>query len=180
MTDVAGVDEGAGRVYYRSTEAGPLERQLYSVQWDGAGKRRITTGAGTHRISLAPVGGCFLDIYSNLSSPPEATLRGANGDTIALYRPADRRALEEFDLRPTELVEFKGKDATVFYGRLIKPAGFDPSRKYPLLVDVYGGPHSQAVRNAWPGLGIDQVFAHAGYVVWEMDNRGTSGPRTCV
>ena len=175
VTDVAGLDENAGRVYYRSTEAGPLERQLYSVQWNGAGKRRITTGAGTHRISLAPVGGCFLDVYSNLSSPPEATLRGANGETIALYRPLDRRALDEWDLLPAELVKFTGIDGTLFYGRLIKPPNFDPTKKYPLLVDVYGGPHVQSVRNVWLGVGMDQVFAHAGYVVWEMDNRGTSG-----
>jgi len=124
---------------------------------------------------MAPGGNYFLDTYSNLSSPPEATLRRADGDAVAVYRAADRRALEEFDLRPTELLEFKGKDGTIFYGRLIKPEGFDPSKKYPLLVDVYGGPHAQSVRNAWPGLDIDQVFAHEGYVVWEMDNRGTSG-----
>ena len=175
VTDVLGLDENGGRVYYRSSEVGPLERQLYSVQWDGTGKRRITAGAGTHRISMAPGGSYFLDTYSNLSSPPEATLRGADGGAIAIYRPADRRALEEFDLRPTELVNFRGKDGTLFYGRLIKPAGFDPAKKYPVLVDVYGGPHVQSVRDLWPGLSIDQVFAQAGYVVWEMDNRGTSG-----
>src|SRR6185437_5851224 len=100
---------------------------------------------------------------------------GANGDAIAPYRPADRRVLYELDFRSTEIVEFKGKDGADFYGRLITPPGFDPAKKYPLLVDVYGGPHAQAVRNAWPGLGMDQVFAQAGYVVWEMDNRGTSG-----
>ncbi len=175
VTDFAGLDEKAGRVYYRSTEASPLERQLYSIQLDGGEKRRITAGTGTHRISMAPDAGCFLDIYSNLSSPPEGTLRNANGDAIALYRPADRRVFDEFDVRPTEMVEFNGKDGASFYGRLIKPPGFDPSKKYPLLVDVYGGPHVQAVRNAWLGIGMDQVFAQAGYVVWEMDNRGTSG-----
>ena len=175
VTDVLGLDESLGRIYYRSTEAGPVERQLYSVQLDGTGKRRLTMGAGNHRIWMAPEGGSFLDIYSSLSSPPEATLRGANGAMIALYRPADRRVLNEFDLRPTELVEFKGKDGTTFYGRLIKPRGFDPSVKYPVLVDVYGGPHVQSIRNAWAGLDLDQVFAHNGYVVWEMDNRGTSG-----
>ena len=175
VTEIAGLDEQAGRVYYRSTEASPLERQLYRVQFDGGEKRRITAGAGTHRISMAPGGSCFIDIYSNLSSPPEGTLRNANGDAIALYRAPDRRVLDELDFRPTEIIEFKGKDGASFYGRLIKPPGFDPAKKYPLLVDVYGGPHAQAVRDAWPGLGIDQVFAQAGYVVWEMDNRGTSG-----
>ena len=174
-TDVLAVDENAGRIWYRSTEAGPLERQLYSVQLDGGGKRRVTAGEGNHRVWMAPVGGAFVDSYSNLSSPPEWTLRGAKGEAIAVYRAADRRALDEFDLRPTEVVNFKGKDGTTFYGRLIKPAGFDPAKKYPVVVDVYGGPHVQSVRNTWPGLGMDQVFAHAGYVVWEMDNRGTSG-----
>jgi dipeptidyl-peptidase-4 len=175
VTDFAGLDEKAGRVYYRSTEASPLERQLYSVRLDGGEKRRITAGAGTHRISMAPGASYFLDTYSNVTSPPEATLRNAKGDAIALYRPADRKALDELDIRPTEVVEFKGKDGTSFYGRLIKPPGFDPAKKYPLLVDVYGGPHAQAVRNAWPGVGMDQVFAQAGYVVWEMDNRGSAG-----
>jgi dipeptidyl-peptidase-4 len=94
---------------------------------------------------------------------------------MATYRAADRRALDELDLRPTELVQFTGKDGTLFYGRLIKPAGFDPAKKYPVVVDVYGGPHVQSVRNTWPGVGMDQVFAQDGYVVWEMDNRGTSG-----
>ena len=117
----------------------------------------------------------FSTFIRALNSPPEGTLRKANGDAIALYRPADRRALDELDIRPTEIVEFKGKDGTSFYGRLIKPPGFDPAKKYPLLVDVYGGPHVQAVRDAWPGIGMDQVFAQAGYVVWEMDNRGSAG-----
>ena len=56
---------------------------------------------------MAPGSGSFLDTYSNLKSPPEGTLRNANGDAIALYRPADRRALDELDVRPTEIVEFK-------------------------------------------------------------------------
>jgi dipeptidyl-peptidase-4 len=102
-------------------------------------------------------------------------LRNAQGDPLAVYRKADRRSLDEFDVRPTEIVEFRGKSGATFYATLIKPAGFDPAKKYPVLVNVYGGPHGQAVRNAWPGFGIDQVYAHKGYVVWQMDNRGTSG-----
>ena len=175
VTDVAGVDENAGRVYFRSSEESPLERQLYSVKLDGTDKRRVTSGAGTHRVVMAPGCGVFLDIFSNLSSPPEATLRGAGGEALAVYRQADRRALEKFAFLPTEIVEFKGKSGFTFYATLIKPAGFDPAKKYPVFVNVYGGPHAQAVRNAWPGIGIDQVYAHKGYVVWQMDNRGTAG-----
>ena len=175
VTDVYGVDERAGWVYFRSSEGSPLERQLYRVQIDGAQKKLLTHGAGTHRISMSASSGAFLDIHSSLSSPPQATLRTADGGEIAVYRPASRQILEEFDIRPTEIVEFKGQSGTPFYARMIKPPGFDPTKKYPALVNVYGGPHAQSVRNLWPGLSIDQVFAHKGYVVWEMDNRGTAG-----
>jgi dipeptidyl-peptidase-4 len=175
VSDIAGVDETGGRAYFRSTEDSPLERQLYSVRLDGTDKRRITKGAGMHRVSMAPGCTVFLDIYSNLTSPPEAVLRTAAGELIAVHRAADRRAVEQFDYLPTEIVEFKGRSGATFYATLIKPAGFDSSKKYPALVNVYGGPHAQAVRNAWPGMGADQVYAHKGYVVWQMDNRGTAG-----
>jgi dipeptidyl-peptidase 4 len=175
VTAIAGVDERGGRVYYQSSEPSPLERQLYSIRLDGGDKRRLTAGEGTHRISMAPGCAHYLDTFSNLTTPPEATLRLADGSEIAVYRPANRRALDEFEVLPTEVVEFKGPDGTLLYARLIKPAGFDPAKKYPAIVDVYGGPEVQDVRNAWPGVTMDQVFAHKGYVVWQVDNRGSAG-----
>jgi dipeptidyl-peptidase-4 len=175
VTAIAGVDESGERIYYQSSEASPLERQLYSIRLDGGDKRRLTAGAGTHRISMAPGCAYFLDTFSNLTSPPEATLRSQDGSEIGVYRPANRTALNEFEVLPTEILEFKGRDGTQFYARLTKPAGFDPATKYPAIVTVYGGPDVQAVRNAWPGVTIDQVFAHKGYVVWQMDNRGSAG-----
>src|SRR5262249_1540139 len=90
VTAVAGVDEAGGRVYYQSSEPGPLERQLYSVRLDGGDKRRITSAAGTHRISMAPGGAYFLDTFSSLTAPPEATLRASDGSALAVYRPANR------------------------------------------------------------------------------------------
>ena len=73
-----------------------------------------------------------------------------------------------------EIISFEGPAKTKLYGHLIKPPGFDASRKYPLIVDVYGGPHDQSVRDAWAGMSMDQVFAERGFLVWQMDNRGTS------
>jgi dipeptidyl-peptidase-4 len=177
-------DLPGSQVYYVSTEAGPLERQLYRIGLDGSGKRRITDAPGTHRISMAP--GCqnFLDTYSSLQSPPETTLRSSDGPRNGLaptvFRPANRTVLDEFDLQIPEIVSFNGPSKVKLYGRLIKPPGFDSSRldssrKYPLIVDVYGGPHDQSVRDAWSGMTFDQVLAQRGYLVWQMDNRGTSG-----
>src|SRR5205814_8776728 len=71
VTAIAGVHEASGRVYSQSSEPSPLERQLYSVRLDGAEKRRLSSGAGTHRISMAPECAYYLDTFSNLTSPPE-------------------------------------------------------------------------------------------------------------
>ena len=175
ISSIACWDLPGKQIYYVSTEASPLERQLYRVGLDGAGKRRITEAPGSHRISMAPGCGNFLDTYSSLQSPPETTLRSSDGARQAVFRPANRAVLDEFDLKIPEIIAFAGPAKTQLYGRLIKPPGFDPSRKYPLIVNVYGGPHDQSVRDAWTGMSVDQVLAQRGYLVWQMDNRGTFG-----
>jgi dipeptidyl-peptidase-4 len=115
VTDFAGVDEKAGRAYFRSTEASPLERQLYSVRLDGGDKRRITVGAGTHRIVMAPGASCFLDVYSNLTSPPEGTLRNANGDAIApIVRRIEGRWMSSTSV-PTEMSSLRARMAPLLW-----------------------------------------------------------------
>jgi dipeptidyl-peptidase-4 len=179
VTAISCLDLSGGQVFYVSTEASVAsssgERQLYRVALDGTGKRRVTAASGTHRVSMGPGCGNFLDTHSSLQSPPETTLRSSDGALESVFRPASRAALDELDLQIPEIVSFEGPGKTMLYGRLIKPPGFDPSRKYPLIVDVYGGPHEQSARDAWAGVTLDQVFANRGFLVWQMDNRGTSG-----
>lgn len=175
ISSIACWDVPHRQAFYVSTEAGPLERQLYRVGFDGTGPQRVTEGPGSHRISMAPGCGNFLDTYSSLKTPPETTLRSADGASQAIFRPANRDVLVEYDLAAPEIISFTGAAQTKFFGRLLKPPGFDPSRKYPLIVNVYGGPHDQSVRDVWSGMSVDQAFAARGYLVWQMDNRGTSG-----
>ena len=175
VASIAGVDEAAGRVYFTSSEASPLERQLYSIQFTGADKRQLTAGSGTHSIAMGPGAHFYLDTFSDVSSPPRTTLYSGEGRELGVYREADRRIADQYQILPTELLSFKGPDGTLFYSRLIRPAGFDAAKKYPAIVLVYGGPGAQGVRNAWGGLDLDQVFAQSGFVVWQMDNRGSTG-----
>jgi dipeptidyl-peptidase-4 len=175
VAGIAGVDEAAGRVYFTSSETSPLERQLYSIQLTGADKRELTTGAGTHSIAMGPGAHFYLDTFSSVSSPPRTTLYSGEGRELRVYREADRRIADQYQILPTELISFKGPDGTLFYSRLIRPAGFDAAKKYPAIVLVYGGPGAQGVRNSWAGADLDQVFAHAGFVVWQLDNRGSTG-----
>ncbi len=176
VTDLACVDEAGGSVYYVSTEAGPLERQFYRVSLEGGERRRISETAGTHAVNMAPGCGAYLDRFSSLSAPPRTTLRKNDGSEWALYHQPDTKYLDEYEILPSEIVELKAADGATLYGRLLKPAGFEPGKKYPVIVNVYGGPHAQQVTNAWAGgLSLDQVFAHQGYVVWALDNRGAAG-----
>ncbi len=175
VTAVDAIDEAAGVVYYTSSEASPLERQSYAIGLDGQGKRLLTAGAGTHSIAVGPGAKYFLHTASSTTSPARVTLHSGDGKELGVYREADRRVLEQYEILPTELGSFRGPDGSVLYTRLIKPAGFDAAKKYPAVIQVYGGPGAQGPRNAWYGADFDQVLAHAGFVVWQVDNRGSAG-----
>ena len=150
-----------------------LERHLFSVKLDGSDKRKLTAEAGTHSIAMGPSGAYFLDTYSSLQSPSRTVLHSGDGKELGVYREADHSQEQQFDILPTEIVSFKTGDGTQLYGRLIKPAGFEAGKKYPMVVNVYGGPGvGLPIHNSWNGVSIDQVFAHRGYVVWESENRG--------
>jgi dipeptidyl-peptidase-4 len=173
---VVGVDEAAGEAYFTSTQSSPLERQLYAVRLDGTDQRRLSAEPGTHAISMGPDCAFYLDTASNLTSPRRRTIHRNDGSETTVFREADRTLNNEYDILPTETHQVRTPDGVVLYGRLIKPAGFIAGKKYPIIVFIYGGPQAgQAVANAWPGLHWDQVLAHRGFVIWQLDNRGTWG-----
>ena len=175
VDDIAGVDQGGGRVFFTSAEASPLERQLYVVGLDGEGKKQLTQGEGTHAISLSPTATYYLDRYSGLSAPPRRTLYKADGSEVRVYHKPDTAEADEYEILPTEIVNVKAGDGTLLYARLIKPAGFQTGKKYPAVVMVYGGPGIRSIANVWQGLSWDQVLAHKGFVIWQLDNRGSTG-----
>jgi len=175
VENVAGVDEAAGELYFISSEQSPLERQLYSVGLDGKHRRRITTEAGTHEVSLSPDCRLYLDTASSLTAPPRRAIHRIDGAQTAVFRDTDRSQTGEYDILPTEIHKVRTADGALLYARLIKPAGFVPDKKYPVIVVVYGGPGIQVVHDAWPGMTWDQVLAHRGFVIWQLDNRGSIG-----
>ncbi len=172
VTQVAATTES--HVFFTSTEPSPLERQLYSMSLDGSGKQRLTKEEGTHGISMAPDGSYFLDNFSSLTQVPRTTLYKGDGDELRTYLEPDEKAAQEYSIQPTEIMKVKGADGSDLYARLIKPVGFTPNKKYPAVVMIYGGPGAQSVRNSWTGLSTDQVLANKGFVIWQVDNRGSA------
>lgn len=177
VSSMVGIDEKAKKLYFISTEASPLERNFYSINLDGKGKKLLTPAKGTHTISMSLDHKFFIDYYSTADTPVKVTLNDATGKELKVLE--DNQALKErlagFALGKKEFFSFSTVDGTELNGYIIKPADFDPNKKYPVLMYVYGGPGSQNVLNAWGGTRDfwHQQLAAEGIIVACLDNRGT-------
>ena len=172
---IAGVDEGRSLVYFTATEENVRRRQIYRVSLDGSGFSRLTSSRGQHSPELSPDGRFLLDTFSTVAQPPVLSLEDPAGREIrAVDRPESR--LDEYELATTEEANVRAEDGARLEAQLVKPLDFDPSRKYPVVVFVYGGPHSQVVRDAWGATTLlDHLLASRGFLVWSLDNRGAAG-----
>ncbi|MGO9230661.1 MAG: DPP IV N-terminal domain-containing protein [Bryobacteraceae bacterium] len=176
VSGIAAVDEAAGRVFYTSDEPSRFEQHLYSIGLDGRDKRRLTQEPGSHSISMGSGGRYYVDTWSSLGEPPRSVLHAGDGTELGTYREQDRSALDEYVVLPSQLESFTTPDGATLCGRLVKPAGYKRHKRYPVIVNVYGGPGVPLpIHNAWPAIDIDQVLAQKGYVVWQCENRGGEG-----
>jgi len=124
---------------------------------------------------MSPDAEYYMDTFSSLTEAPSRTLHSIDGAEWAVYRAADHTLTDEYQVLPSEIVSFKNSSGTLLYARLIKPANLRAGEKYPAVVMVYGGPGAQSVTNSWTGANWDQVLAQQGYVIWQLDNRGSRG-----
>ncbi|MBJ6117493.1 S9 family peptidase [Pontibacter sp. BT310] len=178
VSSYEGYDEKNDRLYYMSTEVSPLERHLYSISSKGKNKKRLTTTAGTHRVNLSNDFKYFLDYSSAANQVPVVALQTAkDGKLIKTLEDNQKlkNTLDQFNIAKQEFFTMKTADGTQLNGWMIKPTDFDPNKKYPVLMFVYGGPGSQTVTNSWGGTNYlwYQVLASKGMIVVSVDNRGT-------
>jgi dipeptidyl-peptidase-4 len=169
------VDPEEQYVYFSATEKDPRERHLYRARLDGTGFTRLTQEPGTHFQKLSPDGRHLLVSSSANDQPASIRLLRADGTLVAtLDQRADR--WRDFDLPRTEFHEVTARDGTKLYAQLTKPRDFDPAKKYPVVVYVYGGPHAQVVRNTHGGVSTrNLLLAEHGFLVWSLDGRGSWG-----
>lgn len=177
VTFVHHIDPKAKKVYFTSTEAAPTERQLYVVDADGKNKNRLTTVAGRHTVNFSPNGQYFIDRYSNVSTPTQVELRDTKGQLIKALETNSKvtEYVAGHAYAPKELANFTTSDGQRIDISIIKPINFDPLKKYPVLVDIYGGPGAQSVYNEFATTGWHQWLAQTGYVVVSVNNRGSGG-----
>ncbi|MCF8366508.1 MAG: S9 family peptidase, partial [Bacteroidales bacterium] len=176
VTNLIGFDEGEKNVYYESTQASPIERHLYKTDLKKHKTEKLTTAEGTHNIVASKGKDYFIDIFSSVSMARAYYVLGSDGKMLnTLLEDVD--PWKDYKIGEMEIFTLKADDgATDLYCRLIKPAGFDPAKKYPVLVYTYGGPHAQLIDNSWTGgAGFWlNLMAQQGYVVFTLDNRGSA------
>ena len=177
------IDETVGLAYVRGTRDGATEAHVYAVPLSGGEPRRLTQAPGMHAATFARNASVFVDSWSSDTTLPQIELFKADGIKLATllvndvsdatHPYAKYRAAHQ----PTAYGTLTAADGTTpLHYSLIKPAGFDPKKQYPVVVFVYGGPAAQTVTRAWPGRSdsfFNQYLAQQGYVVFSLDNRGT-------
>lgn len=180
LTDVDADVEMVGQddryVYYTSAEVSPVENHLFRADMKSGKKTRLTKDGGWHRIIMSRDKQYFVDNYSSLDVPRVINLTESNGKIVRQMLKAENPT-KDYNFGEITLGTVKSADGKYDnYYRLIKPADFDPAKKYPVIVYVYGGPHSQMVKNTWQAelRRWEMYMAQHGYVVFVMDNRGTS------
>ena len=184
IDELLAVDERKGVAFLASNKDSIIESQLYTVRLDGgdaAHPHRISQGDGLHdaqfahdtdRVSL------YVDTFSNSNTPPQVSINAPDGHRLAWIEqnPLDsnhpywpyheKHVLPEYGHIPAE-------DGQELQYSLLKPPGFEPSRRYPVFLNVYGGPTVQNVRRGWPSM-FDEYMAQHGFIVFTLDNRGSS------
>jgi len=176
VENLAGVDEQGGWVYFSAKRAGGLQSQFFRVRLDGSRLQQLTKEPGTHDIRLDPAMHWFVDTYSSLAAAPITLLCRTDGTIVRTLARMNTAGLDSLHLQPPESVTVKAADGTTdLHGILFKPADFDSTQTYPLIVMVYGGPSVQLVEDRWQTLSQEQRLAQLGFLVWTVDNRGTPG-----
>jgi dipeptidyl-peptidase-4 len=177
VSAVDAVDEGKALVYFTGTAKSPLERHLYRVSLDGSAISRITIHNGTHGVNISPDASAFVDTYSDVMTPPRQDIDRADGSLLRVVNENKVTELAEFRLSTPQFLSVKAHDGMPLNAVMTKPPDFDASKKYPVLIFTYGGPHAQVVVNAWGRNTAlwNQLMAQKGYIIFSLDNRGSGG-----
>ena len=181
VDNILAVDEQAGKVYIASNKDAVIDKQTYVLNLDGSNANkpvRLTKQDGWHEDVFSRNGKIFVDTFSDPDTPPQVSIRRADGAMVEWLEHNELNASHPYanyvkDHLPTEYGTIQAHDGQTLHYSMIKPANFDASKRYPVFLFTYGGPHSQRVTRQWGNL-FNQYMAQQGFVVFVLDNRGSS------
>lgn len=175
IKDVSGFDEKFTRFFFHANEQGPINQDFYSVEIASGKLNRLTSGDGFHGAIMDKKGNYVIDNFTSCYTPREYYVVNTKSKKAVNIFKADN-PLKDYKTGKWNLFTIKNKEGTDLYCRIFKPVDFDSTKKYPVLVYLYNGPHSQLVTNSWMAGGEVwyQYMAQKGYIVFTLDGRGTS------
>ena len=177
VQELVGFHEGRKEIIITTTEISPLQSNLYAVSVKNGKRRALGSSEGVHSVELSSSADWMIDRYSAPQTPRRIELVSVKDGKVKNILLDAPNPWEGFDTPEINVATIKAADGkTDLYYRLVKPVGFDPAKKYPAVIYVYGGPHAQMIQNSWNCAvrGWDIYMAQQGYVVFTVDNRGSS------
>jgi dipeptidyl aminopeptidase/acylaminoacyl peptidase len=180
VRSVVDVDEQQRQIWFSASGMTPGRDpyfvHFYRINFDGTGLTALTTADAHHAISLSPDKAYFVDTYSRVDQPPVSELRRAtDGSVVLALEKADSGELVKAGWKAPETFVAKGRDGkTDIYGVIYRPANFDPARKYPVIENIYAGPHGAFVPKAFGAYNQMQAQADVGFMVVQIDGMGTN------
>jgi dipeptidyl-peptidase-4 len=179
VNEIQYVNEAKKQIYYLSNESGVLNRDLYVINFDGKKKTLLSSGDGWNQPSFSPNGNFYRNQYSNLNTLPIYTIRDAKGKELRVLNDNKhvKETMDKYGFVDREIIHFTTDDGTELYGWMMKPANFDPNKRYPVMMNCYGGPGHQLVMNAYSSaydLAFYQMLAQHGYICVCVDGRGSA------
>jgi dipeptidyl-peptidase-4 len=176
VTALLGFDKSGKNIFVGTTKESPLERHFYKVNIESGKIEKMTSEKGTHYISVSPENNFYFDLYSSTSIPREINLKNKKGQTVKNLLSA-KNPFTDYKIGSTKIFTLKNDEGIDLYCRMITPPDFDSTKKYPVIVYVYGGPHDQEITDSF---GYGRYFmwfymmAQKGYILFTLDNRGSA------
>lgn len=173
-TQILHIDNASNTVYFSSRQENSTRTDLYKAGLDGKNQQRLTFGEYTHAVNLSPNGSFFITRYSNAASPDKLAVLNNKGKLILELGDSKGAEFEQYQLAKTDLLRIASEDGRFQLPiRITWPLGYDPSKKYPVMINIYGGPNAGTVRDGWQFNGMTQWWAKEGMIQVAMDHRAS-------
>jgi dipeptidyl-peptidase 4 len=176
VIEFKGINHEKGLIYYTSAENGPTQQDLFVIDLKSKKRKQLSNKPGHSDAEFSVGMKYYVQTWSNANTPPITTLHDASGKQLFVLESNDAlfKRLKEYNLSEKEFFTIQGHEREL-NAWMIKPADFDPTKKYPVFVHVYGGPGKNTVADSWGGSEFmyHQLLAQKGYIVLSVDPRGT-------
>lgn len=175
VNDVIGANQNKKQLYILTSKDSPMEKHLYAVNWNDGRMNRLDREEGTHNPLVNTEGTFFIDKWSSAATPRKIELASTDTKFRKVLLSAND-PMADYQRPKVENITLKADDGTPLYGKLIYPANFDATKKYPVIVYLYNGPNVQIITNNYPASGNlwYEYMAQHGFFIFTMDGRGSS------